>query len=59
MFVYAFSVVDMQITHGTRVAMPGLAFRRNPARYIDIRFDVPQSAEDEWFTVGGLIAACR
>ena len=58
MFVYAFSVIDMQIMHGA-LLHARLAFQRNPARYIDIGFDVPQSAAEESFTVGGLIAACR
>ena len=26
MFIYAFSVIDMQLMHGTRAAIPGIAF---------------------------------
>jgi len=59
MFIYAFSVIDIQLMHGTRAAIPGLAFQKEPAWYIDIGFDAPQSAGEEWFTIGGLIAAGR
>jgi len=59
MFIYAFSVIDMQLMHGTRAAIPGLAFQQDPGWYIDIGFDAPQSAGEEWFTIGGLIAAGR
>ncbi len=59
MFAYAFSVVDIQLMHGTRVAMPGLAFQEEPGWYIDRGFDAPTSAEEDWFSVAGLIEAGR
>jgi hypothetical protein len=59
MFIYAFSVIDMQLMHGTRAAIPGMAFPNEPGWYIDIGFDKPQSASEEWFTVAGLIAGGR
>ncbi|MFT4569181.1 MAG: hypothetical protein ACI8TX_000417 [Hyphomicrobiaceae bacterium] len=59
MFIYAFSVIDMQLLHGTRAAIPGIAFPEEPGWYIDIGFDEKQSADEEWFTIAGLIAAGR
>ncbi len=59
MFIYAFSVIDMQLMHGTRAAIPGLAFQNEPGWYIDVGFDKPQSAGEEWFKVASLIAAGR
>jgi len=59
MFIYAFSVIDMQLMHGTRAAIPGLAFQDEPGWYIDIGFDKPQSATEDWFKVAGLIGAGR
>ena len=59
MFIYAFSVIDMQLMHGTRAALPGIAFPDEAAWYIDIGFDAPQSVGEEWFTISGLVAAGR
>ena len=59
MFIYAFSVIDMQLMHGTRAAIPGLAFDDEAAWYIDVGFDQDQSAEEHWFTIAGLISAGR
>jgi hypothetical protein len=59
MFIYAFSVIDIQLLHGTRAAIPGIAFPDEPGWYIDIGFDKPESAAEDWFTIAGLIAAGR
>jgi hypothetical protein len=59
MFIYAFSVIDMQLMHGTRAAIPGIAFQEEPGWYIDIGFDKPQAAAEDWFTIAGLIAGGR
>jgi len=59
MFIYAFSVIDMQLMHGTRASIPGMAFPNEAGWYIDIGFDKPQSAAEDWFTVAGLIAGGR
>ncbi len=59
MFAYAFTVVDTQLMHGTRVAMPGLAFQDEPGWYIDLGFDVPTAAEQSWFGIPALITAGR
>jgi hypothetical protein len=59
MFIYAFSVIDMQLMHGTRAAIPGLAFQDEPGWYLDIGFDKPQSSSEDWFKVAGLIEAGR
>jgi len=59
MFIYAFSVIDMQLLHGTRAAIPGIAFGDEPGWYVDVGFDTPPSASEEWFTIAGLIQAGR
>ncbi len=59
MFIYAFTVIDMQLMHGTRAAIPGMAFPDEAGWYIDIGFDQPQSAGVDWFGVSGLIRAGR
>ena len=59
MFIYAFSVIDMQLMHGTRAAIPGTAFQDEAGWYIDAGFDAPQSAGEDWFTVAGLVAGGR
>jgi len=59
MFIYAFSVIDMQLMHGTRAAIPGIAFPDEAGWYIDIGFDKPQSEPQRWYTVAGLIAGGR
>jgi hypothetical protein len=59
MFIYAFSVIDMQLMHGTRAAIPGIAFQDEAGWYIDIGFNQKQSADEEWYSVAGLIGAGR
>ena len=59
MFIYAFTVVDMQLMHGTRAAIPGIAFPDEAGWYIDIGFDEKQSVDADWFSIGGLVAAGR
>ena len=59
MFIYAFSVIDMQLMHGTRAAIPGIAFPDEAGWYIDIGFDQRQSVDEDWFTVAGLISGGR
>jgi len=57
MFVYAFTVLDMQLLHGTRAAIPGMQFPNEPGWFIDIGFDHPNSVDEEWFTIAGLLSA--
>jgi hypothetical protein len=59
MFIYAFSVIDMQLMHGTRAAIPGIAFQDEAGWYIDIGFDQRQSEPQSWYTVAGLISGGR
>lgn len=59
MFIYAFSVIDIQLMHGTRAAIPGMAFGNEPGWYIDWGFDQKYSAPEEWFTIAGLIGSGR
>lgn len=55
MFIYAFSVVDMQLEHGTRVAIPGMAFQDEPGWYVDV--GAKHGGEESWFTIAALISA--
>ncbi len=59
MFIYAFSVIDMQLMHGTRAAIPGMGFPDEPGWYIDWGFEKPESAHEDWFTIVGLIQGGR
>jgi hypothetical protein len=59
MFIYAFSVIDMQLMHGTRAAIPGIAFQDEAGWYIDVGFNQKQSAEEDWYSVAGLIGTGR
>ena len=59
MFAYAYSVIDTQLMHGTRVAIPGLAFQNEPGWYLDLGMDAPTSVNDDWFSVASLIKAGR
>ncbi len=59
MFAYAYSVIDMQLMHGTRVAIPGLAFQDEAGWYIDLGFDAPTSVGEDWFSIPNLIAGGR
>ncbi len=59
MFAYAYSVIDIQLMHGTRVAIPGLAFQDEPGWYLDLGFDVPTAATEDWYSIPGLIRSGR
>ncbi|RMD81413.1 MAG: DUF1329 domain-containing protein [Candidatus Dadabacteria bacterium] len=59
MFAYAYTVVDIQLEHGTRVAMPGLAFQNEPGWYVDLGPDAPTSVGEDWFSIPALIAGGR
>jgi hypothetical protein len=59
MFAYAYSVIDTQLMHGTRVAIPGLAFQDEPGWYLDLGMDAPTSVAEDWFSVASLIKAGR
>ncbi|MEE8310803.1 MAG: DUF1329 domain-containing protein [Candidatus Binatia bacterium] len=56
MFIYAFSVLDMQLLHGTRAAIPGMQFPEEPAWYVDIGFDHEYSVNERWWTIAGLLS---
>jgi hypothetical protein len=55
MFIYAFTVVDMQLEHGTRVAIPGMAFQNEPGWYVDV--GPKYGGEEGWFSIAALISA--
>ena len=56
-FLYGFVMVDTQLKHGTRAALPGMGFPDEPGWYIN-QGDKMGVGED-WFTVASLIAAGR
>ena len=55
MFIYAFTVVDLQLEHGTRVAIPGMAFQNEPGWYVDV--GPKYGGEEGWFSIAALISA--
>jgi len=59
MFIYAFSVIDMQLMHGTRASIPGMAFPDEAGWYIDVGFDAARAADEDWYSVSGLVSAGR
>lgn len=59
MFVYAYTVVDMQLQHGTRVSIPGRAFQNDPGWFLDLGFDAPTAAPEEWFSIPALVRSGR
>ncbi len=54
-FLMGFVMVDTQLEHGTRAALPGMGFRDEPGWYIN-QGDKMGVGED-WFTIASLIAA--
>ncbi|HEY2774592.1 MAG TPA: DUF1329 domain-containing protein [Candidatus Binatia bacterium] len=59
MFVYGFTVLDLQLGHGTRAAIPGMAFPDEPGWYIDRGQQAPESVPVDWYSIPSLIAAGR
>lgn len=59
MFIYAFSVIDMQLMHGTRASIPGMAFPEEAGWFIDQGFDNEYSASEDWYSISGVIAGGR
>lgn len=59
LFVYGFTVLDIQLKHGTRAAIPGMQFPNEASWYVDIGLDHDLSADEDWFTVASLIRAGR
>ncbi len=59
MFVYGFTVLDLQLGHGTRAAIPGMAFPDEPGWYLDRGPEAPESVDENWFSIPSLIAAGR
>ncbi len=59
MFAYAYSVVDTQLRHSTRVSIPGLAFQEEPGWYIDLGPEAKSTQPEQWFSVQSLIAGGR
>jgi len=59
MFVYGFTVLDLQLGHGTRAAIPGMAFPDEPGWYIDRGSEAPESVPMDWYSIPSLIAAGR
>ena len=59
MFVYGFTVLDLQLGHGTRAAIPGMAFPEEAGWYIDRGLDAPEAVGIDWYSIPSLIAAGR
>jgi hypothetical protein len=59
MFAYAYSVIDIQLQHSTRVAIPGLAYQDEPGWYLDLGFDHPSAVPEDWYSVRSLISGGR
>lgn len=59
MFLYAFTVLDLQLGHGTRAAIPGMQFPDEAGWYIDIGLSDENSVDQDWFQVSALISAGR
>jgi len=59
MFIYGFTVLDLQLRHGTRAAIPGMAFPDEAGWYLDRGFDAPESVGQDWYQVSSLIRAGR
>ncbi|HYC53927.1 MAG TPA: DUF1329 domain-containing protein [Candidatus Binatia bacterium] len=59
MFVYGFTVLDLQLGHGTRAAIPGMAFPDEAGWYLDRGMDAPESVSINWFSIPSLISAGR
>lgn len=55
MFIYAFTTVDMQLEHGTRVAIPGMGFPNEAGWYVDV--GDKYGGEESWFTIAALISS--
>ena len=55
MFIYGFTMVDMQMEHGTRVAIPGMAFQNEPGWYVDV--GEKQGNSESWYTIASLVSA--
>lgn len=56
-FLYGFVMVDIQLEHGTRAALPGMGFPNEPGWYINQ--GEKMGVGEDWFTIAALIAAGR
>jgi len=54
-FLYGFVMVDTQLEHGTRAALPGMGFPNEPGWYINQ--GEKMGVGEDWFTLAALIAA--
>ena len=56
-FLHGFVMVDIQLEHGTRAAIPGMGFPDEPGWFINRGAEM--GVGEDWFTVAALIAAGR
>jgi hypothetical protein len=56
-FLHGFVMVDIQLEHGTRAAIPGMGFPDEPGWFINRGSEM--GVGEDWFTVAALIAAGR
>ena len=56
-FLYGFVMVDTQLEHATRAAIPGMGFKTEPGWFINQ--GKAMGVAEDWFTIGALIGAGR
>src|SRR5262249_4757850 len=56
-FLYGFVMVDTQLQHATRAAIPGMSFKQEPGWFINQ--GAQMGVSEDWFTIGALIGAGR
>jgi hypothetical protein len=54
-FLYGFVMVDTQLQHGTRAALPGLGFPKEAGWYVN--YGDKMGVGEDWFTIGAMVAA--
>lgn len=56
-FVYGVSMIDLQLEHGSRFSIPGMAFPDAPGWYVDRGPDSEFAVSEDWFSVANLISS--
>ncbi len=59
LFVYGYSMIDMQLGHATRASLPGTSYTDEPGWYVNIGPDSEMAVEEDWYSVSSLIATGR
>lgn len=56
LFVYGVSMIDLQIEHGSRFSIPGMAFPEAPGWYVDKGPTSQFAVSEDWFSVANLVS---